>query len=436
LPHTPVAAPLDVNAMDRIAHSVKSLVHPLRVAYVLKRYPRFSETFIVNEILAHEAAGVELSIFALRPPADTHFQPAIARVRAPVTYLQNGSVRVDDFWNLLQPRLKNRPERLQRLVGAADCEGLDVFQALQLAKMLQERGVDHIHAHFATSAASVARLASLLTGIPFSFTAHAKDIFHEYVEPAALQQKLADAESVVTVSNFNREFLHRRFDCPKEKVQRIYNGLPLEQFSFEEPRKRPPLILGVGRLVEKKGFNDLITACSILAHQNVDFRCEIIGAGELEPLLRLQIAELQLGSKVRLCGPLPLDEVVGTLRRAAVLAVPCITASTGDRDGLPTVLLESMAVGTPCVASTVTGIPEVVRHETTGLLVSERNPAELALALQPILTDESLSVKLARAARQLIEEEFDIRQNAAILRALFIPRRGAQWPKPQLLEAV
>jgi colanic acid/amylovoran biosynthesis glycosyltransferase len=436
LPHAPVAAPLDVNAMDPNAHSLKSLVRPLRVAYVLKRYPRFSETFIVNEILAHEAAGVELSIFALRPPADTHFQPAIARVRAPVTYLQNGSVRANEFWNLLQPRLKNRPERLRRLVGAADCEGLDVFQALQLAQMLQERGVDHIHAHFATSAASVARLASLLTGIPFSFTAHAKDIFHEYVDPAALEQKLADAASVVTVSDFNRKFLQHRFGCPEDKVHRIYNGLPLEHFSFEEPRKRSPLILGVGRLVEKKGFNDLITACSILAHQNVDFRCEIIGAGELDAALRRQIVELQLELKVRLCGPLPLDEVVSSLRRAAVLAAPCITASTGDRDGLPTVLLESMAVGTPCVASTVTGIPEVVRNDTTGILVSERNPAELALALKEILTNEKLSIKLAQAARQLIEEEFDIRQNTAMLRALFIPRPSAQRPKPQLREAV
>ncbi|HEX2475685.1 MAG TPA: glycosyltransferase family 4 protein [Lacipirellulaceae bacterium] len=422
--------------MARNANAFNGIDRPLRVAYVLKRYPRFSETFIVNEILAHEAAGVELSIFALRPPADSHFQPAIARVRAPVTYLQNGSVRANDFWNLLQPRLKNRPERLKRLVGAADCEGLDVFQALQLAQMLQERGVDHIHAHFATSAASVARMASLMTGIPFSFTAHAKDIFHEYVDPAALQEKLTDAASVVTVSDFNREFLHRQFGCADEKLRRIYNGLPLESFPFEVPRNRSPLTLGVGRLVEKKGFSDLIAACAILDEQHIDFRCEIIGSGELEAALRHQIDESQLGGKVELRGSLPTDEVVRSFRRAAVLAAPCITASTGDRDGLPTVLLEAMAVGTPCVATSVTGIPEVVRNRKTGLLIEERNPAALAAALRQILNDEGLRVQLAQSARQLIEERFDIEQNSAQLRALFLPPRRPRRRTPQLSEAV
>jgi glycosyltransferase involved in cell wall biosynthesis len=422
--------------MARNANSFNGVDRPLRVAYVLKRYPRFSETFIVNEILAHEAAGVELSIFALRPPADSHFQPAIARVRAPVTYLQNGSGRANDFWNLLQPRLKNRPERLKRLVGAADCEGLDVFQALQLAQMLQERGVDHIHAHFATSAASVARMASLMTGIPFSFTAHAKDIFHENVDPVALQEKLTDAASVVTVSDFNREFLHRMFGCADEKLHRIYNGLPLELFPFEVPRNRSPLILGVGRLVEKKGFSDLIAACTILDEQHIDFRCEIIGAGELAATLQRQIKESQLEAKVELRGSLPTDEVVRSFRRASVMAAPCITASTGDRDGLPTVLLEAMAVGTPCVASAVTGIPEVVRNRKTGLLIEEQNPAALAAALRQILNDEGLRVQLAQSARRLIEEQFDIEQNSAQLRALLLPHRRPRRRTPQLSEAV
>lgn len=427
---------MEAQSMNRNPRNLKRAARPLRIAYVLKRYPRFSETFIVNEILAHESAGVELSIFALRPPADTHFQPALARVRAPVIYLQNGSVRANDFWNLLQPLLENWPERLKRLVGAEDCDGFDVFQALQLAQMLQERGVDHIHAHFATSAASVARLASLLTGIPFTFTAHAKDIFHEYVDAAGVQQKLTDAASVVTVSDFNRGFLHRRFSCPEEKIHRIYNGLPLELFPFEPPRERPPLILGVGRLVEKKGFSDLIAACSALEKQNVEFRCDVIGAGELEAPLRRQINDLQLSSKVRLRGPLPTDEVVRSLRSAAVLAAPCITASTGDRDGLPTVLLESMALGTPCVASAVTGIPEVVQNEKTGLLVEERNQAELALGIKRILKDVTLGVKLAQAARALIEKHFDIHRNTAQLRTLFAPGRRTRRAKPQLLEAV
>jgi glycosyltransferase involved in cell wall biosynthesis len=406
----------------------------MRIAYVLKRYPRFSETFVVNEILAHEAAGVDVSIFALRPPADTHFQPAIARVRAPVTYLQYAGIRADEFWRAFEPHLAN--DGLQSLVGAADSNGIDVFQALQLAQGLQGCGVDHIHAHFATSAATVARLASLITGIPYSFTAHAKDIYHEYVNHAGLGQKLADAATVVTVTDYNQRHLANEFPFAGNKIHRIYNGLPLEQFPFSEPVARPPLILGIGRLVDKKGFADLVSACSLLAQQGVAYRCNLIGSGELDATLRRQIRELGLESRVHLLGPLPSDQVAAALRGAAVLAVPCVTASTGDRDGLPTVLIEAMALGTPCVATDVTGIPEIVRHEETGLLVPERSPQQLADCLWRLLTDQTLARRLAPAARELVAHEFDIHQNAAKLRDLLCGGRQQSLSVAQLAEAV
>lgn len=406
----------------------------LHVAYVLKRYPRFSETFIVNEILAHERAGTRISIFALRPPADAHFQPAIARVRAPVTFLHSAGVRVDDLWKLIKPRLSD--DRLQGLADTACCEGIDVFQALQLAQSLRNCGADHIHAHFATSAADVARMTSKLTGIPYSFTAHAKDIYHEYVDPLALGQKLADASRVVTVSDYNKQYLSERFPECSDKVFRVYNGLPLEDFPFSPWGDRSPYILAIGRLVEKKGFSDLVAACSMLAHQNVQFHCNIIGGGDQESQLRRQIVSLGLESYVRLLGPQSSDCVKVALKRAAVLAVPCITASTGDRDGLPTVLLEAMALGTPCVATTVTGIPEVVQHEETGLLIPERNPEQLATALRRLIADGELARNLASRARQVIEANFDIDRNAAELRELFARSEVKCARGPQLAEAV
>ena len=289
----------------------------MHIAYVLKRYPRFSETFVVNEILAHEKAGAKISIFALRPPADSHFQPSIARVRAPVTYLPSAGVRADDFWKLLEPQLID--DRLQALAGAVDCDGTEVFQALQLAQALRVRGADHIHAHFATSAGTVARLAAGITDVPYSLTAHAKDIYHEYVNPLGLGQKLADADHVITVSDYNKRHLDREYPACAERICRVYNGLPLEEFPFSPSATRPPLILAIGRLVEKKGFSDLIAACAILSQIDVAFRCEIIGGGDLDAPLRQQIAAMGLESQVRLLGSQPSDAVVAALQRAAVL---------------------------------------------------------------------------------------------------------------------
>ncbi len=390
-----------------------------RIAYVLKRYPRFSETFVVNEILAHEAAGFELDIFALRPPADSRFQPDIARVKAEVNYLRNGSLRAGQLWQQLTPFLEGRNEAVFELAAALDTNGEEVCQALELAQAVQRRGMTHLHAHFGTSATTVARMASLLTGVPYTFTAHAKDIFHEYVDANALEQKIADAARVVTVSQFNLNHVSAAYPEHADKIRRIYNGLPLDRYPFRTDAPREPLVLAVGRLVEKKGFEDLVTACGVLRDRGIGFRCEIVGGGDLHDTLQLQIGRLELGSRVQLTGSLPSDQVAERMRKAAVLAAPCITASTGDRDGLPTVLLEAMATGTPCVATDVTGIPEVIRDGETGILLPERQPSLLSDALATLLTDPSLGRKFAIAARQLIEQSFDVERNARQLRQVF-----------------
>jgi glycosyltransferase involved in cell wall biosynthesis len=392
---------------------------PIRIAYVVKRYPRFSETFVVNEILAHEAAGAEIQIFALHPPADTHFQPAIAAVRAPVTYLLGSHIRADMLWSLLQRLGSELPDFWNQLGAAENASGTELYQAARLALEVRSRGITHIHAHFATTAASVARLASLFTGVPYTFTAHAKDIFHELVDPVELAQKLAGAAGVVTVSDFNVRFMAGQFHESAHKLRRIYNGLDLNQFAFTAPDERPPKIVAVGRFIEKKGFGDLIDACAVLRGWGVEFQCEIIGGGELVPSLAMHIRDLNLESAIQLAGSRPLNYVQQSLRQAALLAVPCVTAANGDRDGLPTVLLEAMALGTPCVGTSVTGIPEAIRNEETGLLVPERQPQELAVAIQRLLADGELRVRIARAARSLVERQFDIHRNAAELRAFF-----------------
>jgi glycosyltransferase involved in cell wall biosynthesis len=175
----------------------------------------------------------------------------------------------------------------------------------------------------------------------------------------------------------------------------------------------------VGRLVEKKGFSDLIDACALLVKSGVQFECDIIGGGDLNESLHSQIQQLELANVVSLTGPLPQQEVHKAIRVAAVCVAPCITASTGDRDGLPTVLLESMALGTPCVSTAVTGIPEIIRPEETGLLIPEREPAELATAIQRLLEDEPLRIRLSKAARELFVDKFSIDTNTALMRETF-----------------
>ncbi|HEV8610710.1 MAG TPA: glycosyltransferase family 4 protein [Thermoanaerobaculia bacterium] len=390
-----------------------------RVGYVVKRFPRYSETFIVNEILAHERAGLEIEIFALRPPNDSHFQDSLSRVRAPVTYLPSSGFKAVDLWNAVALAGETCAGTWRELHYGASLEAVDVYQAAVLAREVVLRGVEHLHAHFATSPTSVASLAARFAGVPYSFTAHAKDIFHESVRPADLRRKISDAAAVVTVSDFNVEFLRREYGSAARKVRRIYNGLELEKFRFEAPRGRGAGIVAVGRLVEKKGLGDLVEACAILAEGGRDFRCEIVGAGPLLSDLAARVEARGLKGRVELVGPRPQNDMIERVRAASVFATPSVVASDGDRDGLPTSLLEAMALGTPCVATDITGIPEVLKDGETGLLIGQNDPGALAKALEKLLLDSELAKRVAQRARRLIETEFDVRHNAARLREVF-----------------
>jgi glycosyltransferase involved in cell wall biosynthesis len=404
-------------------------------------YPRFSETFILNEILAHEAAGLDLEIFSLRLPIDGCFHDTLARVRAPVTYLPDTYLKASEFWAALGQASQELPHLWTTLEQVQGEDVGDVYQAVLLARAVLARGVTHLHAHFGSVATTVARLAAHLTGLPYSFTTHAKDIFHESVQSDDLHRKLNDAAAVVTISEYNLAHLCQVYGPAAGRVCRIYNGLDLDRFAYEAPYHRPPRIISVGRLIEKKGFEDLIDAGALLAQQGRQFQAEIIGAGPLEADLRARINRLDLEGWVKLLGPCPQAEVIHHIRGAAVFAAPCVVGQDGNRDGLPTVLLEAMALGTPCVSTDVTGIPEALRHGLTGLCVPQHNPAALAAALAQLLDDSVLRVRLATEARRLIETEFDVRRNTAQLRQLFLAtqrsgaKTGAQRTYPQITSA-
>ncbi|PZR52686.1 colanic acid biosynthesis glycosyltransferase WcaL [Xylanimonas oleitrophica] len=376
-------------------------------------YPRFSETFVVTELLSMQRLGVDLEVFSLRYPVDGRFHPSLAEMRAPVTYLKHGGLRAADVWAALGAARAAVPEVDAHLDELLAAEVGDAVQALELAVAVRERGITHLHAHFASVATTVARLAALLTGITYSVTAHAKDIFHEEVDPADLRRKVADARAVVTVSDYNLAHLRAELGPDAGRVRRVYNGLDLRGFPYADPGDRPPVVAAVGRLVEKKGFADLLEAVAVLVGSGRKVEVELVGAGPLADDLRARRDRLGLADVVHLRGPLPQDEVSRVVAGAACFAAPCVVGADGNRDGLPTVLLEAMALGTPVVSTPVTGIPEVVHDDATGLLVPERDPQALAVALGRLLDDALLRRRLAAAARELVETEFDTTRQAA-----------------------
>ncbi len=395
-------------------------------AYVLKMYPRFSETFIVSEILAREAAGDRIEIFSLRPPNDPRFHHELARVQAPVTYIER-PIKTIDLWERL------RAAEAAGLTGAvarnlADLSAAtpdDAVQAINLAIALQGRNIRHMHVHFASVATSVARLASAITGIPFSFTAHAVDIFREPVVDEDLRTKLEQAHHAITISSFNLNYLRQRYPASTSRLHLVRNGLELARFPYREPRAPGSTvrISAVGRLVEKKGFQHLLPAAAELLEQGFSFDLRIAGTGALAEDLEAGISRLGIGGHVHLIGPQTQDQIHELLSSSDVFVAPCVIGSDGNADGMPTVLLEAMATGVPCISTAVTGIPEVIRNGRTGVLVRPGNPHALARAIQHLGSPRTDRTALARNARALIEAEFDVHRQAALLRSLCRPER-------------
>ncbi|WP_380184106.1 glycosyltransferase [Kalamiella sp. sgz302252] len=390
-----------------------------RVGYVLKRYPRFSETFIVNEILAHERAGLCLAIFALGPVMEAYFQPDIGTVKAPVTRLPEKQRSAEHFWAVVKKGMAALPDYARRLEEEQGHSVHDLAQGTEIALAVRELGLRHLHAHFATQAATVARLAAKFSGISWTFTAHAKDIYYRYETDIQLPRKLQDASHAITVSDYNLAWLCEHYGGDRQKVSRLYNGLDLRQFPWLSPFKRPAKILAVGRLVAKKGFRVLIEALAHLQARNIPFHCELVGDGPEREALQAAVVAAGLQARVSFSGLLPRQEVATMIQQSAMLVAPCVISEDGDRDGLPTILVEAMALGTPVISTRVAGIPELVVDEQTGLCVAANSVGELAAAMAKLLDSADLREKLARQARKLIVRDYDVDLNTLKMREIF-----------------
>ncbi|HEX5176461.1 MAG TPA: glycosyltransferase family 4 protein, partial [Chthoniobacteraceae bacterium] len=259
--------------------------------------------------------------------------------------------------------------------------------------------------------------------ISFSFTAHANDIFAPKPFEISLGKLIGAARAIVTVSDFGAQFLRKKY--PEDaKIHRIYNGIDLARFPRAAFTASPPLIVSIGRLIEKKGFHDLIEACRVLRERGLEFRCEIIGEGPLEGSLRDQITAAALTTVVALTGPLPQTKVAERLARSAIFALPCVTEAGGGMDNLPTVVMEAMAAGLPVASTPLGGVPEMVRDGITGILVPEHEPVAMADALAQIIANQGLAQSFGEAGRRRAEELFAIDKSVRALRALFHQARG------------
>lgn len=410
-----------------------------QIGYIVRSYPRLSQTFILNEILALEQLGRRIHIFALTDPQEPVVQPRVAAVRAPVQYLdaalrrrraailgehiQVARAHPQRYLATLYYVLRHRDWDAGYSAGSRyNCflHAVHLARLLRRAQARPEHRIAHLHAHFAHDPALIALLVHRLIGISYSFTAHARDLYQ--IPVAALVERSARASAVITCCGANLRYLQEVAPAAQEKARLIPHGADLREFhpaAHPTRSAEPPLILSVGRLVEKKGFPDLLHACRELKQWGHSFRCVIYGDGPLRDELAATIGQLGLAGNVELAGERPQQALLPVFQQAAVFALTPFITDDGDRDGVPNVLVEAMACGVPVVSTAVAGIPELVQHDYNGLLVAPHDVPALAGALTALLGDAARRERMGAAARQTVVEHFDLQTAARQLAGLF-----------------
>jgi glycosyltransferase involved in cell wall biosynthesis len=407
------------------------------VAYLVRSWPRLTQTFVLDEVLALERLGLRLQVFALGRPDDALAQPECGAVRAPVAYLDGPR-----GWRTPADHLLTALAAPARYLGTAwyvatraeadrgyrvSPRGACFTMAVRLAGRLraarrQGRAPARLHAHFAHDPALVALLTHRLTGVPWSFTAHARDLWQ--VPGGAVAERIASASVTVACCQAGAERL-RELAGPRlrERVRLVHHGVDVRRFLPAPAPRRPgpPRIVSVGRLVEKKGHGDLLVACRLLKDGGRRFRLDLYGDGPLRGRLEAEVARLDLGGEVALLGARPRDELLPALQAADVFALTPVVTGDGDRDGIPNVLLEAMACGLPVVTTSVGGIGEVVEHGRSGLLAAPHDAAAVAGHLRRLLGDQRARRRMGEAARRAVVERFDARDASAELADLLAP---------------
>ncbi|HET9164559.1 MAG TPA: glycosyltransferase [Candidatus Angelobacter sp.] len=427
------------------------------IAYVLKGYPRLTDTFITSEVYRMEQQGLRLRVFVIKPCTEPVPSDLLDKIAAKPVYMpETTSMSKSSLFKWLSKNLKHflpslwrvirkHPFGVLRAAGAAFAQAVrarkqfwswprkvyvkEFLQGVMLADMLEQAGdVTHIHGHYCHGATTVTWFASMMTKLPFSFTAHAKDIYLPSLNPAGLlRRKMDAARFIITCTDANRDYLENLGS--KTPVHCIYHGLNAEFCNImkEQPAARATnghfRVLGVGRLIPKKGFDVLVQACAILNQMGVPFEASIVAeGGEHEEEIRRLIATNGLENSVLLPGPMSQSQLFSEYQRASAFCLPCRVLENGDRDGIPNVLMEAMAVGLPVVTTPISGIPELIHDGVNGLLVPSEDSRALAQAFLRLIREDRLAADLSRNAQETIESRFNGDKFAARMANLFRER--------------
>ena len=401
----------------------------LKIAYLAPEIPALSATFVYNEILGLEKSGYQVVPLSVHLPHSPAEGDALGDLGSRTEYLYRtpkSKVLRDNLYLLAR-----RPVRYLRVlasavgdagrVGLFNRVGLGLlyrfFVAARAARILLDENCTHLHVHFAHIPTDIAMYAAGISAIPFSFTAHANDLFER---GWLLEQKVQRAEFAVTISEHNRQFLIEK-GCPGNKIHVVRCGVDPGTFAAGHARASHPIptIGTLGRMVEKKGIDDLIRACQILKDQNRAFHLEIAGDGPLQSELQALVSDGDLAEQVHFKGPLAHDQVPRWLQGLDIFVLACKKDRNGDMDGIPVVLMEAMLAGVPVISCRISGIPELIEDGQSGLLAEPENPDQLAGAIARLLSDDNLRNDFRTNAMATVQAEFELSKNVAVLDKLF-----------------
>jgi colanic acid/amylovoran biosynthesis glycosyltransferase len=387
------------------------------IAYLTHTYPNYSTTFTRAELDRLEVVPWSLR----RPPAaflTGELRGEIERTRY-LRPLGLGRVVAANLRAALGRRAGRWWGSIFDLVLAAGPSPVEMaktklhfFEAVAWGEQLQRAGYRLVHVQFADTAATYACVVQRVFGIPYTVAVHAHDIFMRRFPRALSRRRIGEAAAIRVISDFNRRWLHEHLDIPPGRCEVIRCGVDPTAFSATGPSEaEPPLLLAVGRLVDYKGFGDLLSACRTLVERGLDFRCRIVGSGPEEAALRRRRDELELQGVVDLAGVVPHGAMAAEFARASAFVLPCCVGAGGEMDGIPVAMMEAMARGLPVVSTRLTGIPELVRDGENGLLVDPEDAEGLAGALARLLVDGGLRRRLGARARETVVAEYDLDAN-------------------------
>ena len=398
------------------------------LAYISQSFPLLTETFVYREVLGLRRRGFRVATFAIWKPDknklsqesrhlvdDSFYVFPIIRSRFLSSHLYYFLTRPIKYVSTLVLVLTRGGESARNRIRTF----FHFCEAVYLAREMHDQHIAHIHAHFSINAATIALVISRLLDISYSFTAH--NIL--FIDQVILKEKVRDARFIVAISDFTRQFLIDLIpnENVADKIHIVHCGLSLKDFTppDSKPTNEIPMLLFVAQLAERKGTPVLVEACRILVERNVAFHCVIVGDGAEKTLVEQLVEQYALQEIVELPGRVFQEHLRKYLDRADVFVLPCVTANNGDMDGIPVSLMEAMAMEIPTVSTDVSGIPELIKDEHSGLIVRERDAEALADALQRLLEDSELRTRLGENGRRKVMDEFDVDENAAKLAALF-----------------